>query len=164
MQVLIFGEAKKSKCPVGMRRMVKTTPKANHKAPTHFSFATPLRYAGCLCAINRQPEKAKWCVKRKMSASRRRSITHLVFRLPQIIKGSLKPKKTTRPKQRVVFIISTIAKPIPLSLPRGDLGRCCLQRRWCFQVCAAQCFWHQRLVFPRTLAPLGRVFWKARHW
>ena len=29
-----FGEAKKSKCPVGMRRMVKTTPKANHKAAT----------------------------------------------------------------------------------------------------------------------------------
>ena len=31
-----FGEAKKSKCPVGMRRMVKTTPKANHKAQTIF--------------------------------------------------------------------------------------------------------------------------------
>ena len=34
-----FGEAKKSKCPVGMRRMVKATPKANHKAPTHFQAA-----------------------------------------------------------------------------------------------------------------------------
>ena len=32
--LLFFGEAKKSKCPVGMRRMVKTTPNANHKAVT----------------------------------------------------------------------------------------------------------------------------------
>ena len=37
--LLFFGEAKKSKCPVGMRRMVKATPKANHKAPTHFQAA-----------------------------------------------------------------------------------------------------------------------------
>ena len=29
-----FGEAKKSKCPVGMRRMVTATPKTNHKAAT----------------------------------------------------------------------------------------------------------------------------------
>ena len=29
-----FGEAKKSKCPVGTRRMVKATPKANHNAAT----------------------------------------------------------------------------------------------------------------------------------
>ena len=31
-----FGEAKKSKCPVGTRRMVKATSKANYKAPTFF--------------------------------------------------------------------------------------------------------------------------------
>ena len=37
--VPIFGKAKKSKCPGGTRRMVKTTPKANHKAPTHFQAA-----------------------------------------------------------------------------------------------------------------------------
>ena len=35
-----FGEAKKSKCPAGMKRMVKTTPQANHKAPTHFQAAS----------------------------------------------------------------------------------------------------------------------------
>ena len=93
--LLFFGEAKKSKCPVGTRRMVKVTPQANHKAPTpfqaaytpsigslkhhstrqkqkrrqsnrlaqnpyncllrfpRFSFATPLRYAGC-------PERPKY--------------------------------------------------------------------------------------------------------
>ena len=37
--LLFFGEAKKSKCPAGTKRMVKTTPKANHKAgclfPSH---------------------------------------------------------------------------------------------------------------------------------
>jgi len=31
-----FGEAKKSKCPVGTRRMVKAKQKANHKAQTIF--------------------------------------------------------------------------------------------------------------------------------
>ena len=31
-----FGEAKKSKCPVGTRRMVKVPPKANHKVQTIF--------------------------------------------------------------------------------------------------------------------------------
>ena len=36
---LFFGEAKKSKCPVGMRRMVKVTPQTNHKALTHFQAA-----------------------------------------------------------------------------------------------------------------------------
>jgi len=35
-----FGEAKKSKCPAGTRRMVKATPNANHKAPTHFQAAS----------------------------------------------------------------------------------------------------------------------------
>ena len=35
-----FGEAKKSKCPAGTRRMVKATPNANHKAPTHFQVAS----------------------------------------------------------------------------------------------------------------------------
>ena len=35
-----FGEAKKSKCPVGMRRMVTATPKTNHKAPTLFQAAS----------------------------------------------------------------------------------------------------------------------------
>ena len=34
-----FGEAKKSKCPVGMRRMVTATPKTNHKALTLFQAA-----------------------------------------------------------------------------------------------------------------------------
>ena len=33
---LFFGEAKKRKCPVGTRRMVKATLKANHKAATFF--------------------------------------------------------------------------------------------------------------------------------
>jgi hypothetical protein len=32
-----FGEAKKSKCPVGTRRMVKATLKASHKAQIPFS-------------------------------------------------------------------------------------------------------------------------------
>ena len=36
MQVLIFGEAKKSKCPIGMRCMVKAVPKASHKAQIIF--------------------------------------------------------------------------------------------------------------------------------
>ena len=36
-----FGEAKKSKCPAGMKRMVKATPKANHNALTHFQAASP---------------------------------------------------------------------------------------------------------------------------
>ena len=35
-----FGQAKKRKCPVGTRRMVKATPNANHKAPTHFQAAS----------------------------------------------------------------------------------------------------------------------------
>ena len=35
-----FGEAKKSKCPAGMKRMVKAIHKANHKAPTHFQAAS----------------------------------------------------------------------------------------------------------------------------
>ena len=35
-----FGEAKKRKCPVSTRRMVKATPNANHKAPTHFQAAS----------------------------------------------------------------------------------------------------------------------------
>ena len=43
-----FGEAKKSKCPVGTRRMVKATLKANHKAATHFQAA--------LSCKQRQPE------------------------------------------------------------------------------------------------------------
>ena len=34
-----FGEAKKSKCPAGMKRMVKATPKANHNALTLFQAA-----------------------------------------------------------------------------------------------------------------------------
>ena len=34
-----FGEAKKSKCPAGTKRMVKTTPKANHQAATLFQAA-----------------------------------------------------------------------------------------------------------------------------
>ena len=38
---LIFGEAKKRKCPAGKRRMVKATPKAHHKAPTRFQAAYP---------------------------------------------------------------------------------------------------------------------------
>ena len=43
---LFFGEAKKSKCPVGMRRMVKVTPQTNHKAPTpFFRLPTPLKVA-----------------------------------------------------------------------------------------------------------------------
>ena|GEM_PF-2315966 len=37
--LLFFGEAKKSKCPVGTRRMVKATPQTNHKAPIHFQAA-----------------------------------------------------------------------------------------------------------------------------
>ena len=49
-----FGEAKKRKCPVGTRRMVKATPNANHKAPTHFQAASnthpqsPNPFSGCL--------------------------------------------------------------------------------------------------------------------
>ena len=35
-----FGEAKKRKCPVSTRRMVKATPNANHKALTHFQAAS----------------------------------------------------------------------------------------------------------------------------
>ena len=31
-----FGEAKKSKCPAGTKRMVKTTPQTNHKTATFF--------------------------------------------------------------------------------------------------------------------------------
>ena len=38
--LLFFGEAKKSKCPAGMKRMVNTTPSANHKAPSLFQAAT----------------------------------------------------------------------------------------------------------------------------
>ena len=34
--LLFFGEAKKSKCPAGMKRMVKITRKANYKAQTLF--------------------------------------------------------------------------------------------------------------------------------
>ena len=37
---LFFGEAKKSKCPAGMKRMVKVSPKANHKALTRFQAAS----------------------------------------------------------------------------------------------------------------------------
>ncbi|WP_369583657.1 hypothetical protein, partial [Kingella oralis] len=38
--LLFFGEAKKSKCPASMKRMVEVTPKTNHKAPTHFQAAS----------------------------------------------------------------------------------------------------------------------------
>ena len=41
-----FGEAKKSKCPAGTKRMVKATPQANHKALTQFSGC--LFVNGCL--------------------------------------------------------------------------------------------------------------------
>ena len=37
--LLFFGEAKKSKCPVGMRRMVKATPKLTTKHKPHFQAA-----------------------------------------------------------------------------------------------------------------------------
>ena len=37
-----FGEAKKSKCLAGTKRMVKATPKANHKALTLFQAAFAL--------------------------------------------------------------------------------------------------------------------------
>ena len=37
--LLFFSEAKKSKCPVGTRRMVTAALKANHKAQTHFQAA-----------------------------------------------------------------------------------------------------------------------------
>ena len=40
-----FGEAKKSKCPVGMKRMVKATHQAHHKASTQLS--------GCLAMLKR---------------------------------------------------------------------------------------------------------------
>ena len=39
--LLFFGEAKKSKCPAGMKRMVKIAPKANHNAQTLFRLPTP---------------------------------------------------------------------------------------------------------------------------
>ena len=38
---LIFGEAKKGKCPAGTKRMVKATPQANHNVPTIFQAAYP---------------------------------------------------------------------------------------------------------------------------
>ena len=34
-----FGEAKKRKCLVGTRRIVKVAPQVNHKAPTQFAAA-----------------------------------------------------------------------------------------------------------------------------
>ena len=38
--LLFFGEAKKRKCPAGMKRMVKATPQADHKAVTFFQAAS----------------------------------------------------------------------------------------------------------------------------
>ena len=53
-----FGEAKKSKCPAGMKRMVKTTPKSQPQSSNPFS--------GCL---KRQPHKTIVCrlVKRQQT-------------------------------------------------------------------------------------------------
>ena len=56
--LLFFGEAKKSKCPAGMKRMVKTTPKSQPQSSNPFS--------GCL---KRQPHKTIVCrlVKRQQT-------------------------------------------------------------------------------------------------
>ena len=53
MQVLIFGEAKKSKYPVGTRRMVKATSKANYKAPTFFQAASTSSPKGSLAPLSK---------------------------------------------------------------------------------------------------------------
>ena len=74
-----FGEAKKSKCPVGTRRMVKATLKANHKAATHFQAALSCKQRqpeNQNCQTNHAPKK----IPHTQKAAQKR--TKHIFRLP----------------------------------------------------------------------------------
>ena len=105
---------------------------------------------------------AKWHIPKgmvaKMSASRRRSITHLVFRLPQIIKGSLKLKKTTRPKQRVVFIISTTARLFRFHFYAATLGVVARSSGGIFRFAQLNIFGIHALFFQKRFHGLGAFF------
>ncbi|WP_289003665.1 hypothetical protein, partial [uncultured Kingella sp.] len=47
-----FGEAKKSKCPAGTKRMVKATLKANHNVVNPFSGCLIMQTKGSLKPVN----------------------------------------------------------------------------------------------------------------
>ena len=132
--LLFFGEAKKSKCPVGTRRMVKAAPKANHKAPAYFQTAFA-PHAIIIQNHQKQPENQPNGVSaaRRYLASWQISHTHTLFEAIgdapsplQLVSGCIKslPKKR-QPENRKPFgskpngfLLGGLVFRLPISLQK----------------------------------------------
>ena len=130
--LLFFGEAKKSKCPVGTRRMVKAAPKANHKAPAYFQAAFA-PHAIIIQNHQKQPENQP----NGVSAARRHlaswQISYALFEAIgdapsplQLVSGCIKslPKKGSLKIEnrlvvsQTVFLLGGLAFRLPISLQK----------------------------------------------